>query len=190
MTKLFDKAFTFLLLALLITFLFIINHTVVNGDSMRNTYQTGDRLFLNLVDRNYNRGDIVTVFNDNKGAGFIPNSINTIVQVYGGKRVILVKRVIGLPGEEIEMIDKKIIIYNKENPKGVLINEDKYAKLDWVCVNNSSNPELSFNKYKIPEGSYYVMGDNRGCSQDSRYYKAFSKESILGKVILKLNWLW
>jgi signal peptidase I len=190
MTKLFDKAFTFLLLALLITFLFIINHTVVNGDSMRNTYQTGDRLFLNLVDRNYNRGDIVTVFNDNKGAGFIPNSINTIVQVYGGKRVILVKRVIGLPGEEIEMIDKKIIIYNKENPKGVLINEDKYAKLDWICSNGSSNPELSFSKYKIPEGSYFVMGDNRGCSQDSRYYKAFAKESILGKVILKLNWLW
>lgn len=190
MTKIFDRAFTILLLILLVTFLFVINHTVVNGDSMRNTYQTGDRLFLNLVDRDFKRGEIVTVFSDNKGAGFIPNSINTIIQVYSGKRVILVKRVIGLPGEEIEMIDKKIIIYNKENPKGKLIDESKYAKLDWVCQNGASNPEISFAKYKIPDGTYFVMGDNRGCSQDSRYYKSFNKDSILGKVILKLNWLW
>jgi signal peptidase I len=185
MTKTLDRIITFILIALLILFVFIFNHTVVNGDSMRNTYQTGDKLLLNVMDRNFKRFDVVTVFSDNKGAGLLPNSINTIIQVFVNKRTILVKRVIALPGEEVEMIDKKVIIYNTTNPRGVVIDEP-FAKTDWVCQNGSSSlPETSFVKQKVPEGNYWVMGDNRGCSQDSRFYKSFSKDSILGKVILK-----
>jgi signal peptidase I len=184
--KIFDTVFTGFLIVLLVMLVFVFNHTVVNGDSMRNTYQTGDRLVINLVDRNFARGEIVTVFSDNKGAGFIPNSLNTIWQVFIGQRTILVKRVIGLPGEEIEIIDKKVVIYNSNYPKGFVL-EEKYAKNDWICKQGAPLPETSYAKYKIPENSYFVMGDNRGCSQDSRFYKAFSKESILGKVVLKIN---
>jgi signal peptidase I len=189
MNKIFDIGFTTLLVVLLILFVFVFNHTVVSGDSMRNTYQTGDRLIINLVDRGYNRGDIVTVFADNNGAGLVPNSLNTIWQVFVSKRIILVKRVIGLPGEEIEMIDKKIIIYNSSYPKGKVIDEP-YAKLDWICQASSALPEYSFVKQKIPDNTYWVMGDNRGCSQDSRFYKSFKKESILGKVALNINLIW
>jgi signal peptidase I len=184
MYKILDKVVTTLLVGLLLLFIFVVNHTVVNGDSMRNTYQTGDKLLLNVADRDFKRTDIVTVFADNQGAGWVPNSVNTIYQVYMNKRIILVKRVIGLPGEEIEMIDKKVIIYNTTYPKGIVL-EESYAKLDWVCQLGSPIPTTSFTKTKIPDNTYWVMGDNRGCSQDSRFYKSFDKNSILGKVILK-----
>ncbi len=189
MIKFYDRAFTVLLIITCIIILFVFNHTVVSGDSMRNTYQTGDRLILNLIDRNYNRSDIVTVFSDNGGAGQIPNSLNTVYQVLVNKRTVLVKRVIGLPGEEIEMVDKKIILYNSKYPQGYIL-EEPYAKNDWICNNSQPNPDYSFSKKKIPEGSFFVMGDNRGCSQDSRYYGAFKRESILGRVVNKFVWLW
>lgn len=189
MNKIIDRSVTALLFLLCLVILFVFNHTQVNGDSMRNTYQTYDRLLLNLVDRNFKRGDIVTVFADNQGAGFIPNSINTIYQVFYKGRIVLVKRVIAIAGDEIQMIDKRIILYNSANPQGVII-EEPYAKNDWICQNSSPNPDFSFKKTTIPEGHVFVMGDNRGCSQDSRYYGPFKKESILGKVINKFNWIW
>jgi signal peptidase I len=189
MNKILDKAFTVLLVIICGIILFVFNHTVVQGDSMKNSFQTGDRLILNLVDRNYTRGDVVTVFSDNSGAGLLPNSLNTVYQVIINKRIVLVKRVVAMPGEEVEMVDKKIIIYNSKYPQGYILDEP-YAKNDWLCNNSQPNPDLSFAKKKVPEGSYFVMGDNRGCSQDSRYYGPFKKESILGKVVNKFVWLW
>lgn len=181
--KILDRILTVSLIVLLIVFIFVFNHTIVNGDSMKNTYETGNKLLINLVDRGYKRQDIVTVFSDDNGAGLIPNSINTIFQAYYNQRIILVKRVIAVGGEEIEMVDKKIIIYTQENPEGKVI-EEPYAKIDWTCFGVSSMSDTSFSRRKIAENTFWLMGDNRGCSQDSRFYGSFKKESILGKVVL------
>lgn len=75
----------------------------------------------------------------------------------------LIKRVIGLPGESIEYKDGKLYINDKEY-------KDPYYK----------DNTLDFEKVEIPKGYYFVMGDNRGDSIDSRIIGPIKKEDILG----------
>ena len=75
----------------------------------------------------------------------------------------LIKRVIGLPGESIEYKDGKLYINDKEY-------KDPYYK----------DNTLDFEKVEIPKGYYFVMGDNRGDSIDSRIIGPVKKEDILG----------
>ena len=75
----------------------------------------------------------------------------------------LIKRVIGLPGEVVKCIDNKLYINDK------LIKED-YAK------GKTSDFEV-----KVKEGEYFVLGDNREVSLDSRYFGSFKKDKIKGK---------
>ena len=80
------------------------------------------------------------------------------------KDTYLIKRIIGLPGETIEYKDGKLFINNK------IMNDPYY---------NDGNTK-DFDKVNIPKGYYYVMGDNRGISLDSRLIGVISKEDILG----------
>ncbi len=117
----------------------------VNGRSMNNTLKDGDIMILNIIGyktSNLKRFDIVVVDN--------------------GKDY-LIKRVIGLPGEEVEYIDNKLYINGK-------LVKDKYGN------GNTSNF-----KVKVKNNSYFVLGDNREDSLDSRYYGSFNKKKILGK---------
>jgi signal peptidase I len=189
----FLKENKLLLLALMIAFIavFVLNTTNVDGISMENTFHDKDKLITDIFTRNYNRQDIVILFEDNKGQGFVvPNLINTLFQVSSLNRMLYVKRIIGLPGESIEMKDKNIIIYNTENPQGLVLKES-YAKNDWLCTTygstSKSGNSTDFAKQVIKNDSFFVMGDNRGCSKDSRIIGQIKKDSILGKVIYRFK---
>ena len=183
-----------LIVAIIIAFvaIFVLNSTNVDGISMENTLKDQDKLVTEIFTKNYERKDIVILFSDNQGQGFaIPNLINTLVQATNNNRIIYVKRVIGLPGEFVEMRNKEVIIYNKENPNGTILKEE-YAKKDWKCKdknNFESNSSLSFDfkKTEVPIGSYFMMGDNRGCSKDSRIIGTIKKESIIGRVVYRFG---
>ena len=117
----------------------------VNGRSMNNTLKDGDIMILNIIGyktSNIKRFDIVVVDN--------------------GKDY-LIKRVIGLPNEEIEYKDNKLYINGK-------LVKDKYG--------NGNTKDF---KVTVNNNSYYVLGDNREDSLDSRYYGSFNKKKILGK---------
>lgn len=117
----------------------------VNGRSMNNTLKDGDIMILNII-------------------GYRTSSLKRfdIVVVDNGKDY-LIKRVIGLPGEEIEYIDNVLYVNGK-------VVKDKYA-------NGNTN---NF-KTKVKNNSYFVLGDNREDSLDSRFYGSFNKKKILGK---------
>lgn len=89
-----------------------------------------------------------------------------------------IKRLIALPGEEVQIKDKNIIIYNEEYPDGLTLSED-YLDRKLVTYNDS--------EAKIPVGpdEYFVMGDNRGSSRDSRSFGAVNKNFIIGKVLFR-----
>ena len=140
---------------------FIATPVDVNGDSMNPTLNNGDIMLLyklRLKTVGINRFDIVVIRTDD------------------GK---LIKRVIGLPGEtvryEIDETNQKGILYINE--KIVEENFSNDAHLVQTCKFVS---DLCGEGITVPEDEYFVMGDNRGNSKDSRMLGTIEKEDIQG----------
>lgn len=84
-----------------------------------------------------------------------------------------IKRVVGLPGETVEIINGKIAIYNDSNPDGFFIDEN-YLSREGITAGNI--------KKKLAHSEYFVLGDNRLASSDSRQWGALPKSDIVGRV--------
>ena len=138
--------------ALLLNRFIIVNAQVTSG-SMSNTIHTWDRVLGLRVDYWFHgpeRGDVIFFKNPDR------------------ESEIYVKRVIGLPGETVEI--KGGVTY----VNGEAIDEPYLAETPW---------DMDFGPYDVPEGYYFFLGDNRNNSQDSRYLKHtyVAREKILGK---------
>ena len=144
-----------------ITFLiihFVGQRTVVNGVSMQPTLSDGDNLIVDKLSYRFHdpeRFDIIVFpfqFQDN---------------------TYYIKRIIGLPGETVEIRDGHIYIDGSSEPL-----EDVETK-EYMVGN--------YGPYTVPEGCYFVMGDNRNDSKDSRYWihPYVSKDKILGKAVFR-----
>lgn len=131
---------------------FIVTPVIVSGESMDDTLKDGNILLLKKYDKNYERFDIV---------------------VFDYQDSMLVKRIIGLPGDHIRYQDG-ILYINDE------IVEDKFASdtfdydLEYLSVD------------VIPEGYYFVLGDNRMKSSDSRIIGLISEKDISGTTSFSL----
>lgn len=77
-----------------------------------------------------------------------------------------IKRVIGEPGDEVEIRSGKVFIYNNANPDGFVLDEPYLTKENQGKTSTFSNKAVK--RYKVPEGKYFVLGDNRRESTDSR----------------------
>ena len=142
-------------LALFLNQVVLINATIPSG-SMENTIMEGDRLLgfrLAYKAGDPKRGDIIIFkYPDNEEENYI-------------------KRVIGLPGETIEIRDAKIYINGSDTPL-----EEGYLKEEWVV-------ETGPYTFEVPEDCYLVLGDNRNNSKDARYWANtyVARDKILGK---------
>jgi signal peptidase I len=88
-----------------------------------------------------------------------------------------IKRIIGLPGERIEIKDGSFKIFNQANPDGFTLDESSYLGKE-VKTTGEQVVTLSDNEY-------FVMGDNRSFSSDSRVWGAVPSEDIIGEVLLR-----
>ena len=147
---------TVIIVFLLKTYI-IINATVPTG-SMENTILPGDNIFGFRVAYLFDepeRGDVIFFH--------FPDDET---QKY-------VKRIIGLPGEKVVIEGAKIYINDSEIPL-----EEKYLKEEWVAG-------IGPYEFQVPEGCYFVLGDNRNSSADARYWRNpyVSEEKIIGKAV-------
>ena len=151
-----------ILIAIIVAFIitkFIIVNAVIPSGSMENTIMTKDRIvafrFSYLLSKP-ERQNIIILDSPN------PN-----------ENKMYLKRIIGLPGETLNIIDGKVYINDSTTP----LNEP-YIKEEMLG---------NFGPYTIPKDHYFVMGDNRNNSIDSRYWENsfVSKDKILGKAIFR-----
>jgi signal peptidase I len=162
-----------IIVALLVAFLvrtFVLAHFVVDGTSMFSTLHDDDRVFVNKLSyrlHDPNRGDVVVLHQDS-----------------GVSERDLIKRVIALPGETIEVQNCQVIIDGQAL-------EEPYLDPEVVTPGNCGGdlaPVL------VPEEHVFVMGDNRGGSQDSRALGPIEEEELVGRAFVvfwpQSNWQW
>ena len=153
-------AFTFLITIAIVFLLknFVIINAMVPTGSMENTIMPGDNLLgfrLAYVTDEPERGDIIFFpFPDDETQKFV-------------------KRIIGLPGETVTILDGKIYIDDATEPL-----EEPYLKEEWT---KGTGPYV----FEIPEDSYLCLGDNRNRSADAREWNNpyVAKEKIIGKAL-------
>ncbi len=136
---------------------------LVYGSSMEPNFETGDYLIV----------DELTYRLDNPKRGDVIVLTPPIAAEKGNTHFI--KRVIGLPGETITVHGDEVIIKNAENPNGFRLVEP-YVKFQ-------SAREAT---YTLASDEYFVMGDNREVSSDSRIWGPLKRDAITGKAFMRL----
>ena len=142
-----------------ILYLFVVTPHEVVGSSMFPTYTNGEYLMANKVTYRFSepkRGDVI-IFEYSATQDFI-------------------KRIIGLPGEKVSLMDGKLYINGEE------LDETNY--LDSSIYTNGDDFLKEGDTKEVPEGEFFVCGDNRQHSSDSRAFGTIKKSSIKGKVLL------
>ncbi len=138
---------------------FIIVNAKIPSASMEPTIMTGDRLI----------GNRLAYLNSDPERGDI------VIFLYpDNEKELFIKRVIGLPGDTVTVKQGRVYINNSDIP----LDESAYVV---------TTPLGDFGPFKVPEGAYFMMGDNRNNSMDSRYWNQpyVYKDKILGKAWLR-----
>ncbi len=156
-------AVKFAILAIVIVLpirMYVASPFIVSGSSMEPTFSTGNYLIVDQISYRFEnpaRGEVIVFRYPNDPSKFF------------------IKRILGLPGETIKIQSGEIFIKNQK--------EDKYTKLD--------EPYLKYLKHDnlittLKSNEYFMMGDNRDASSDSRSWGPLRKEFITGKVLVRL----
>jgi len=142
---------------------FIAQPFIVSGSSMEPTFYTGQYLIINEISYhlgNPQRGDVI-VFKYPKDTS-----------------QYFIKRVIGLPGETVKIENNQVIITNKDHPEGFALKESYLPSGDTTFPYGNNTVTLSGDEY-------FVLGDNRLASSDSRFWGPVPSNDIVGKVFVR-----
>ncbi len=140
---------------------FLVQPFFVRGQSMEPTFHDGDYLVVDEITyrfREPQRGEVV------------------VFRFPGNPADFYIKRIIGLPGEIVEIKAGKIRIYNSDYPSGFLL-EEPYLPRNLKTEGNV--------RTQLGDNEYFVLGDNRGASYDSRKWGTVQRRNIIGRVWLR-----
>ena len=159
----FSEIFRFALIALLIVLpirMFIAQPFIVSGASMVDTFHNNEYLIVDQLTYQFNdpvRGDVV------------------IFRYPRDPSKFFIKRIIGLPGDTLTISGEVVTIVNDEYPEGFILPEP--------YVYSPTDTELT---QTLGPDEYFVMGDNRSSSSDSRTWGVLHKDAIIGRALLRL----
>jgi signal peptidase I len=162
--------------------MFLIQPFFVQGASMEPNFE--DREYLIINELGYKTTKVGLTYGEKEISFFTMKSFKELkrgdVVVFRYPKnpsIYYIKRIVGLPGEKIEIKDKKVKVSNFENPEGFVLDESKYL---------SPSEETSGDQVvQLSESEYFVLGDNRSASSDSRSWGPLPEEDVVGKVLLR-----
>ena len=158
------------LLAAIVLRLFVVSAYRVNSASMEGSLFTGDYIFVNKLAYEFGSnpkvGDII-VFE------YPPNPEKKYV-----------KRIVALPGQEVQIADKVLYVDGE-----VAAIPPMSQHIDMRIIPGDLSFRDNFGPYQVPLGEYFVMGDNRDDSRDSRFWGGVPPENIKGKAVF-VYWSW
>lgn len=141
---------------------FLFQPFVVTGNSMEHNFQDGNYLIVDELSyrlREPQRGEVVVMrFPQDTSQYFI-------------------KRIVGLPQERLVIKDGRVVIYNQDNPDGKTLDES-YLKSQNLTYGNIDR--------SLGSDEYFVLGDNRLSSSDSRFWGPLSRRDIVGRVYVRV----
>lgn len=140
--------------------IFIAQPYIVSGSSMDPTFKNGDYLIVDQLSQRFEEPE--------RGAVLI-------IRYPRDPSKFFIKRLIAFPGEKVEIKGGEVKIYNDQNPQGIKIN-DSYV----------SYPKVENFTTTLGKDEYFVMGDNRAGSSDSRIWGSLPRENIVGRPIVRL----
>lgn len=141
---------------------YVVQPFFVKGASMESNFEDGDYIFVNELAYEVgqpHRGDVI------------------VFRYPLDQTQFFIKRIIGLPNETVEIKDNKVIVYNDQHPEGFVLNE---PYLD------AGQQTLGDLKIKLDDNEYFVMGDNRLESSDSRRWGPVNRSLITGEAYIRL----
>jgi len=141
---------------------FLFQPFVVTGDSMRPNFQNGDYLIIDEISyrfREPHRGDVIVLRFPNDESQFF------------------IKRIIGLPNDRVVIENGKVKIYNSEHSQGFVMEEQ------YLPSNNLTYGNLDLT---LDKDDFFVLGDNRLSSSDSRIWGTLPQRDIVGRVFLRI----
>ncbi len=141
---------------------YVVQPFFVKGASMESNFKDGDYIFVDELSYELGsprRGDVI------------------IFRYPLDQSQFFIKRIIGMPNDTVEIKDNRVTIYNDKHPEGVTLNE---TYLD------PGQETLGNMRVEMDDNDYFVMGDNRMKSSDSRVWGALNKSLITGRAYIRL----
>ncbi|KKT82341.1 MAG: Signal peptidase I [Candidatus Yanofskybacteria bacterium GW2011_GWA2_44_9] len=140
---------------------YLVQPFFVKGASMESSFDDGDYLLIDEISYRFKdpaRGDVI------------------IFRYPEDPSQFFIKRIIGLPGESVEILNDKVKIYNERYPDGFYLKEDYL---------DGHQRTLGSSKVKLGDKEFYVLGDNRLQSSDSRRWGPLAEHFITGRAFLR-----
>ena len=159
----FKETLKFAIITLVIVLpirLFIAEPFIVSGASMEPTFENGEYLIVDRISYRFEepkRGEVI------------------IFRYPKDPTKYFIKRIVGLPGESVTVDGDKVTIVNKDNPNGLVLDESY-----------TNHNRGGVDKMTLSDNEYFVMGDNRPQSSDSRIWGPLPKDNIVGRALLRL----